>query len=286
MNTFELSNSQRKYFGLKAIHNHWDRISLSDYVAVYFNKNQIEKVLNYSFGNSEIGYFEYDTNIATLDRKILIPLTSRGKDQKLTIPRLLKIRGNGISFSATFVGGGIHVFDNKRNIYLVQSYFEDGPFKNYADIDLWIDNYIKESPENYFEWLKGELAKKRKIQKVREGDIIAFKIARYEYGFARVLFIMNSLKNEYIHPRSLTVGTYSYVSGTLDVDIDELIKQDLLPSIYIFDNDVYYSEMLIIGNRNKSARELDFPLPLKNSTSVTNFYTKTDILEFGKSSKI
>lgn len=286
MKTFELSNTQRKYFGLKPVHSNWDKISLSDSVAVYFNKNQIEKVLNYSFGNSEIGYFEYDTNIATIDRKILIPLTSRGNNQKLSVPRLLKIRGNGISFSATFVGGGVHVFDNKRNIFLIRSYFEDGLIKNYADIDLWIDNYIKESPENYFEWLKHELSKKREIQKVREGDIIAFKVGRHEYGFAKVLFIMNSLKNEFIHPRSLTVATYSYVSGTFDVDIEELINQDLLPSIYIFDNDVYYGEMPIIGNRKKSARELDFPLPLENSTSVTNFYTKTDILEFGKSPKI
>ena len=287
MDLFELSNHQRKFFGLNPTSDSWEKLVLDDAVTVYYDREKIVKILKYKFAQSESGYFEYDTDIDTLHRKILLPLTKRGKEQKLTVPMLLKIKGCGLQFSGTFVGGGIHVYDHKRNLFFIRSYFEDGPIKNYEDINLWVENYISESPHNYFIWLEKELEKKRTIQTAIKGDVIAFKVSRYEYGFARILKgIWN--KEEYfqvagklkIHPRSLTVAPYAFVSDTLDIDLDELVLRETLPSIYVFDNEVYYSEMPIVGHRSLTKKELDIPPPTKNSTSVTIFYTKTDILNF------
>jgi hypothetical protein len=283
MNQFELNNHQRKYFGLTAVADSWERIALSDAVTVYFDKDRISKVLNYRFGHSECCYVEYDTDIGTLSRQTLLPQTERGKEQKLTVSRLLKIKGCGVQFSGSFVGGGIHVYDNRRNLFFIKSYLEDGAINNYEDVQLWVDNYITESPGDYFVWLANELGKKKKIQTGREGDIIAFKISRYEYGFARILYpIFSSLSNS-IHPRSLTVAPYAFVSDTLNIDLDKLIQRETLPSVYIFDNPVYYSEMPIIGHRDKTDKDKHIPSPSVNSTSVTIFYTKSDILNFIRS---
>jgi hypothetical protein len=286
MHSFELNNLQRKYFGLSEVADSWEKVALSDAVTVYFDKDQILKVLNYRFGHSEFGYFEYDTNIETLNRQILLPQTKRGKEQKLTVPRLLKIKGCGIQFSGTFVGGGIHVYDNRRNLFFLKSYFEDGPINNYEDIQSWVDKYISESPGDYFESLAIELGQKRKIQTAKEGDIIAFKVGRFEYGFARILFPIFSSLNNLIHHRSLTIAPYAFVSDTLNIDLDKLIQKEKLPSIYVFDNDVYYSEVQIIGNRDKTEEDKNIPLPIKNSTSITIFYTKTDILNFIKDNNL
>ena len=94
------------------------------------------------------------------------------------------------------------------------------------------------------------------------------------------LFPIFSSKNSCIHPRSLTVAPYAFISDRLNIDLDELVSKRTLPSIYIFDNEVYYGEMPIIGYRKKSDRDLKISLPMENSTSITIFYTKTDILNF------
>lgn len=218
MYSFELNNHERKYFGLSQVPDTWEKIALSDGVSIYFNQENIIKVLNYKFGHSGLGYFEYDTDIKTHNRQILLPQTTRGKQQKLTVSKLLKIKGAGIQFSGTFVGGGIRVYDHRRNLFFIQSYHEDGPITSYEDIRSWVEIYINESPGDYFEWLENQLEQKRRIQTAIQGDIIAFKVSRHEYGFARILYPIFSSLNNWIHPRSLTVAPYAYMNDSLNVD--------------------------------------------------------------------
>ena len=116
---------------------------------VYYNGDKIVKILNYGWG-----YVEYDTDIDTKHRQILIPKTTKGKEHKLTIPRILKIKGSGIEFSGSFQGGGISVYSNKRNVSFIKSYSDDGPIHTYEDIENWLTKYVSESLEDYFEWLK------------------------------------------------------------------------------------------------------------------------------------
>lgn len=63
---------------------------MSDAVIVYFEQDVIVKVLNYQYG-----YIEYDANINTIKRKILIPKTTRGTnidfDKLLEFPTLRPI---------------------------------------------------------------------------------------------------------------------------------------------------------------------------------------------------
>ena len=133
MKPYELTNNQRKYFGLSSVADDWDKVKLSDSVILYYQGDKIVKVLQYSFG-----YFEYDTNIETKHRQILLSKTPKGKEQKLTIAKILKIKGSGIQFSGSFQGGGIHVYDNKRNLFFIKSFSEDGDIKNYSDIEKWV----------------------------------------------------------------------------------------------------------------------------------------------------
>jgi hypothetical protein len=88
MTPYELTNDQKRYFGLSLVADSWDRQQLSDTICVYFDGDKIVKILNHY-----LGYFEYDTDIDTKDRHILLPKTHKGKEQKLTVPRILKIKG-------------------------------------------------------------------------------------------------------------------------------------------------------------------------------------------------
>lgn len=117
MTPYELTNNQRKYFGLSLVADEWDKVRLSDAITVYYQGDKIVKVLHYSFG-----YFEYDTDIETKHRQFLLPKTAKGKEQKLTISKILKLKGSGIQFSGSFQGGGIHVYDNRRNMFFIKSF--------------------------------------------------------------------------------------------------------------------------------------------------------------------
>lgn len=284
MTPFELTNDQRRYFGLALVADNWDKQQFSETVTVYFDGDKIVKVLNY-----RLGYYEYDTDISTKDKRILLPKTARGKEQKLTVPGILKIKGSGVQFSGSFQGGGIHVYDNRRNLFFIKSFTEDGEIKTYEDIVNWINNYIAKLPSNYFDWLNQELVKKRLNIKIKEGDIVAFKIAHGEYGFARILLdVFAEMKKGdiirpqlyWVHPRSLIVAPYAYYANTLKVDIDILLTKKTLPTLCIFDLDVYRGEMPIVGYRPLSENDKQIPFPKKTVTSITIPYTKTDIETF------
>ena len=284
MTPYELINNQRKYFGLSLVADNWDKVQLSETVSVYYQGDKIAKVLNYSSG-----YFEHDTEIETKQRKILLPRTIKGKEQKLSVAKILKIKGSGIQFSGSFQGGGIHVYNNRRNLFFIKSFSEDGDIKNYSDIEKWISSYISKTSTNYFDWLNKELSQKRLRVKIKEGDIVAFKITQGQYGFARILFDVYAQRQKgdivfpnlyWFHPRSLIVAPYAYYADTLHIDIDKLVNKKTLPTLCIFDLDVYRGEMPIVGHKPLSLNDKLIPFPEKPETSITIPYTKTDIETF------
>jgi hypothetical protein len=278
---YELSNYQRNYFGLHPVENSWERIQLSSTIVSYFDQERIVKILNYGWG-----YVEYDACIDTTSREILLPKTDRGKQQKLTIPRILKIKGSGVQFSGSFMGGNIHVYDNKRNLFFIKSFPEDGDMKDYTDINAWISKYIAKAPPDYFDWLADMLSQTKLKVKAKAGDIIAFRLTESEYGFARILSnvyedmkrgVVERNKLYWFHPRSLIVVPYTFYAGTKDVNIEELMDKPTLPSVCIFDTNVYRGEMPIIGHRPLSEKEKEIPFPTKPETSATLNVTKDDL---------
>lgn len=284
MTHYELTNKQRKYLGLSLVADNWDKVQLSDTLIIYYQGDKIVKVLNYEFG-----YFEYDTNVETKHKQFILPKNPVDKQQKLTIARILKLKGSGIQFSGSFQGGGIHVYDNRRNLFFIKSFSEDGKIRSYSDIDRWVANYISKVPIDYFDWLNKELSKKRLKVKIKEGDIVAFRITHGEYGFARILSDVFSQRKKgdivspnlyWLHPRSLIVAPYAYYASTLQIDIDQLVNKKTLPTLCIFDLDVYHGEMPVVGHRPLSLKDKQIPFPEKAETLITIPYTKTDIETF------
>jgi hypothetical protein len=284
MKLFELTNTQRKYFGLSLVADNWDKVQLSDTLILYYRGDKIVKILNYSNG-----YFEYDTSVDTRQRQSILPRTTRGKEQKLTMARILKLKGSGIQFSGSFQGGGIHVYDDRRKLFFIKSFCEDGGVTSYNDIDKWVTNYIGKVPTDYFDWLSKELSQNRLKVKIKEGDIVAFKITHEQYGFARILVDVFAQRQKgdaispnlyWFYPRSLIVAPYAYYADTLHIDIDRLINKKTLPTLSIFDLDVYRGEMPIVGHKPLSLEDKLIPFPDKTETCITIPYTKTDIETF------
>jgi hypothetical protein len=283
MEPYELSNTEREYFGLLPIDKKWHRQSLNHEVTVYFDGDKIVKIILLGFG-----YSEYDTDIDTIQKTTLIPKSAKGKNQKLTVSKLLKIKGTGIEFSISLTRGGVTVYNNNRKLFIVKSYFEDGEIKSFSDARAWINAFIKNCEPDYLQWLLKQISQQKIIQNCKAGDIIAFKISQNEYGFARILKGIDKAWNPdpdfLIHPRSLIVATYAFISDTLSVDLDDLIEKNTLPTLYIFDNEVYYTEMPIVGFRTLNSKDVNIAEPNTDGTLFTMPYTKTDIQNFIKDS--
>lgn len=284
VNRFDLSNVERKFFGLRLIENQWDRISLDSQNDVYFDSNRIVKVLGYGYGY----FIEYDVDINTKERNILLPKTSRGKEQKLTASRISKIKGSGVQFTASLLGGGVTLYNNKTNTFFIKSFPEEGEIKTFEDVIGWISKFIENVPPDHFQWLEAELSSDRKTVNAKQGDIIAFKISRTEWGFARVLQntydeckkFQTGLPLFSWHPRSLIIAPYAWYASSLNIDIYGLVDKKTLPSLCIFDIEVYRGQMPIIGNLPLSSEDKKIPYPSEDGTLFTIPYSKSDILTF------
>jgi len=281
---YELNNHQRQYFGLHPVDDSWDKQQLSDAVVAYFNGETIVKVLNYQWG-----YIESDTDIKTRNRQILIPKTAKGREHTMTVPRILKIKGSGVQFSGSFQGGGIHVYDNRRNLFFIKSFPEEGEIRSYQDIDNWISNYIAKTPPDYPLWLNEQFSQTRLKVKVKEGDIIAFRISPDEFGFARILLDMFSERKKGVlaeelfykfHPRSVIVAPYAFYSKTTQIDIDQLMTKKTLPALCVSDLEIYRRAMPVIGYRPLSERDRAIPFPHRAVTSITINLVREDIQKF------
>lgn len=269
---YELNNETRKYFGLLPFKENWERVIFNELITLVFDENKIVKVIEYYSG-----YREFDTDRNTIDRKVLMPKTPRGKNQKMTISTVSKIRGTGISFSASFVGGGITVFDNRRNVFFIKSYFENNEIKTWKDIDYWIETFIKESPHDYFDWLALQMNSKRGHAQSKAGDFIAFNVSRFEYAFARIIF--TDFFGMGFGGKPLLILPYSFISNTLKVNFNELIKKPTLNPIQINDASIYYGETPIVGFAELTELELSKIGPLKDSKYLGIPLTKDDILQ-------
>ncbi|CEN35692.1 conserved hypothetical protein [Capnocytophaga cynodegmi] len=97
---YELTNDQRKYFGLEPIDSYWDRVILKGDrhrpdTILYFEGNTIRRHII----STEKEYKEAHYNEQIRNREVLLAKTSRGKEQKLNASTFEKRTPVGVYLS-------------------------------------------------------------------------------------------------------------------------------------------------------------------------------------------
>ncbi|SEG71829.1 immunity 26/phosphotriesterase HocA family protein [Sphingobacterium lactis] len=266
MNNFTLTNQQRKYFGIEPIQPSWDKAILEDKfqsTILYFEGNVIKRQIL----STDKYYKELQFDEQTNDRKILLPKTSKGKEQKLTNSTLDKRKpiGNYVEVSAGYLTCGN--IDSQRTFYSSRWDQEQQTSKSCEDLLL---EFIENSNANHLKEINIFSIEKRKNIKYKTGDYFRFKISRNEYGFGRILLDINKIRKQklidsknglfYLMGPPLLVQIFAYRSLDSNIEIEFLDKQPKLPSDYIMDNRIFYGEYEIIGHRNLKDDEFDFPI--------------------------
>ncbi|RKR05277.1 hypothetical protein C8C82_4960 [Flavobacterium sp. 81] len=80
---FELTNTEREYFGLEKVEPNWEKIVLNgdtyrEPSILYFEKNTIKKHIT----STENRYTERQYNEETINREFIRPKTAKGKEKK------------------------------------------------------------------------------------------------------------------------------------------------------------------------------------------------------------
>jgi len=262
---FTLTNREREYLGLRKIENDWERLVLEN-ITLYFEENRIVKFIRHTVN----GYQENEMDLLTKDKNLILPKTKKGKPKKLTYASISSSNpvGQSFQFSNTYITFYNHT--TKRN-YLTSIIDNktDTPLK---DLRKWLDNYISNSSSEEISDIWNFVNSKKKNVKYKEGDFFAFKIDRRNYCFGRLLFdvkrfkktdnfkVENNLGLSQLIATPLLVKAYHFISPNKNIPLSQLDNLKSFPSEFIMDNNLFYGDYEIIGNKPLMPEELEFPI--------------------------
>jgi len=269
MEKFELTNEQRKFFGLDPIVNIWDRVLLAGDTyrpesVLYFDGQTIKRHIV----TTSDEYFEKHLDELTRDRIVLLPKTSRGKEKKLTAATLEQRTPHGVYLSV-HRSRGLSVGSYASQTSFYRSDWER-QVAGEEDPQFLICDFIQNSPANHFDEIRKFKALTRRHFRFRSGDYFCMKLNRREYGFGRVLLDINKIRKNGLVPTvhgfnlimmmPVLVQLFAFRSEKKDVDISTLADQPKLPSDIMADNLLLYGEYEIIGHREIVESDFEFPI--------------------------
>lgn len=263
-----MTNEQRKYFGLDPIQNHWDKVVLEgdkyrpDSV-LYFEKDTIKRYII----STNDQYFERQYNELTKNRTILLPKTNKGKEKMLTAAVMEQRQPTGVYLNVNCGDLTIGNYTTQTTFYSSHWDNEEQSQKSVSEI---INDFIASSPENHLAEIEKYKNAKRKNIKFKSGDYFCFRLDRKNFGFGRILFDVGKARKKKlindVHGFNLLMGPpvivelFAFKSPSRNIDIATLDKQPKLPSDVMMDNLLLYGEYEIIGHRELTDEEFDFPI--------------------------
>ncbi len=280
---FELTNEQRKYLGLEPVGISWDLVELSKGYYLYFDGDIVRKYI----AIEDDTYYEREMNETTDEnRKILLPKTARGRSKKLTLATMQARPCFGVYFYFGKYGPTIANYTT-QTIYFA---CDDRQYGGINGLRNWLETWIAESTEEDLADIEYFKNAERRHCKFREGDFFSFKIGRREYGFGRILLDISKLKKSEdfkkqkhhglsFMGRPLFVKVYHKISDLPETEIDAFSGCMAFPSQQILDNNFYYGEYKIIGHKELTTDELEFPISYGPSIDVRD--RNTVFLQYG-----
>ena len=265
---FELTNDQRRHFGLDPIKSDWEIVPLKGDTyrpesILYFEGDTIKRHIV----STEKEYIEKQYNEVTSNRNILLPKTAKGKEKKLSAAVLEQRQPLGVYLSVSCGYLMIGNYSSQTTFYSTRWESDDQSDKHPKE---HIAEFVKSSPENHLLEIQQFKNAKGKNVKFKSGDYFTFKLSRTNYGFGRVLLDINKIRKKGLIPKEhglflpmgapVFVELFIYQSSSKDVSISLLDAQAKLPSDIMMDNLLLNGEYEIIGHREIKDEEFDFPI--------------------------
>ena len=278
----ELTNEQRKYFGLELVDPSWDRVVIpsnsvhpelsENNIILYFDGDILRKEIS---GHNNGGFRENSYNLKTQDNRTKrAPITSKGKPKLLNGVNIQRCKPYGVYVDLNIkpsepVRFAIGNYDTQK------TYYKTGRSGVKLTAEEFLDKWISETTEQDFKELEKFATEKRKHCKFKEGDFFRFKYDRRHYGYGRVLMdVYKWVKDgnpfwNILMGRPVCISIFHIVTEDPDVSIGELSKLKSCPSEYIMDNLLFYGDFEVIGNA-PLPDDIDYPVMYGRSISALN----------------
>ena len=268
---FELTNEQRKCFGLLPVDSNWTRIEpkpspYDQHTTIsYLDGTVLRKVILTGYNL----YNEYEiSEQLSDDLQYLLPKTKKGKPVLLSAATLTKRTPLGMGLSYARSSNGYSYIDicshTSQKCYYSNAY---EPIRSYGrgDFQQWVENWCTETTSDDLADISHFSTQLRQHVKFREGDVFRFKINRRLYGYGRILLdyaLMRKKKEPFwdiLMGKPTVCSVYHIVTERKDITLDELRELDSLPSAHMMDNHLFYGDFEIIGNIPIGEHE-DYPV--------------------------
>lgn len=271
---FELTNEQRKCFGLLPVESTWTltEVKAGPYddfqTFVYIDGTVIRKCI--LSGGDRFVEYELCEQLSE-DLKYLLPKTVKGKPTLLSSSTLLKRNGFGMCLA---YGKGYISLDNRTSM---RTYYSSGydplSINNIDGFAHWVLQWCADTTVEDCEDINKFRLQARKHVKYQEGDVFRFKINRRIYGYGRILLNYDKMRKkkepfwDILMTKPLVCSVYHIATKNKHLTINELRNLQSLPSTIITDNDLFYGDFEIIGNIPVCDHE-DYPIMYGNSIHI------------------
>lgn len=282
-----LENGVRPYFALEKMDDQWENQVFYSKAnlwrkrtELFFEGDTIRKVIEEEkqvSTNGEIlrqSYREYDTCLQTQERKLLLPLTNRGKPKPLTASTV----GNITPFGCTFLlemekgrGTTLYAGNFRGNQQLPVGEAEKiADIRNDSDFQEFVKWYMETCPDDYFAKVERVKNSVHQTVKYRTGDIFRVEYDRFSYcyglitGEVRKIRKWKELPKEHSLRSLMTVPVmvrfYLLITENANMTPEELSGYALGRVKICSDNDLIWGTHPIMGHRTLTAEEIEFPL--------------------------
>ncbi|MGN1417615.1 MAG: immunity 26/phosphotriesterase HocA family protein, partial [Oscillospiraceae bacterium] len=279
----DLDDRMRYYYGLSPMDSRWDRLvkysvthSLRKRSEIYFEGNTVKKLIFEELAgeNGYRYYLEADMDVPTNDRRLILPKTSRGREQPLT-PSLLQTPAYMLGQLHVVLGGrsaGVMVFNSSNDQELPIPY---RPIENKEDFEKFTEEYISSCPEDYNKILDNFRKKKRVTVKFTAGDIFRVQVSPTLYTYALILGKVRQLEKwkelPEEHPmrsmmtQPIIFRQYAIVTENPDMTAEELSKVPLLDVEFAQDNEILWETYPIVCSKKPEEKDIDLGFGINSS---------------------
>jgi len=276
MENFELTNEQRKYFGLNPVKETWERVQWLDTSYIFFDGNTIRKIVHYApiHPKYPAGYLECDYDLPTENREYIPPKTDRGKLKKVTSSNILAFKPVNVSFRCDF--GSVSV-ECQANSIMIAKTFDKVRLTTYEELEIWVKDFILSVPENHFEQLEiiKQAPKPKKNKSCKQGDIFFYQSEKNKFYFGQILLDLRKVlicgkfpKEKYLSQigqfgmfgNPLIVRGFEFCSDNPQPNLDKLLQSNSSGGFYSNDYMIYNNICPVIGNCNVEEKDMLFPM--------------------------
>ncbi len=271
----DLNDRYRYYYGLAPIDSKWESMTFYSVThcfykrtIMFFDGNSVKKMI-FEEKNSLNGgqvYRETDVEAETVDRKLLIPKTERGKNKSLTPTSLQNPTYSRATLEVALCqkNSGISVF-NPKNDQILPVLSDNMNSKD--DFIRLTEDYISSCPENYDDVIQRFRTIDRPHVKFRAGDIFRIQITPTLYTYCLILGkVRDILKWEELdknHPlqkvmaQPIVYRQFAIVTDNPDMTAQELCGIPMLDCEFAQDNEILWGTYPIAAHKALEKSDID-----------------------------